>query len=272
MKQPLRIGIFDSGIGGLTVVQHLHDAIPHCHIVYCADTAHTPYGSRSPQQVTELSLAITRFLCEQDVDIIVIACGTASACAREAIADAAQRPVFDVMTPLAEKTAANHPFDTIALLATPTTIASEVLANTIRSKAPNTTLVPLPCPRFVPMLEQELIDPATVEEIVRETLSPLGGYDLDAALLGCTHYPLLTAAVSRQLGNIPVIDLSQACAQAVIDTVNQTNSCSETYPEIQPEIYVSANPSLFASIAERVIAGASRWPVHAVDWNAKVSV
>lgn len=191
-----RIGIFDSGVGGLTVLRELYRQLPNESILYFGDTARLPYGTRSAAEIVQFVREIMAWLVEQDVKMVIMACNTSSALAMEMVLAEFDIPVLGVILPGAQ--AAVHQGKRIGVIATPATAASNAYRNAI-SEMDNSCLVwQVSCPAFVPLIEQNRIyDPYTYE-VAREYLAPLIQQRIDTLIYGCTHYPLL-APVLRSL-------------------------------------------------------------------------
>ncbi|MCL6633009.1 MAG: glutamate racemase [Alicyclobacillus herbarius] len=210
-EQP--IAVFDSGLGGLTVVAEMIAALPNEKILYFGDTARCPYGDRTPQEVLEFSLQIADFLLEQQVKLLVVACNTATAVALPDLIERSPIPVIGVIQPGARAAVnrANARRKRIGVIGTAVTIASGAYADAIHSFDPDVDVVSLACPRFVPLVESGRCDGPEVEQVVRESLMPLLMYDIDALILGCTHYPLLAGPIGRVAG--PEVQLISSAAE-----------------------------------------------------------
>ena len=207
------IGVFDSGIGGLTVVRALIEQLPDRHMVYLGDTARTPYGSKSPETVSRYALENTQFLVDQGAEVIVVACNTASSVAVERIRAAHRLPVFEVILPavrLAMKTSAGL---RIGVIGTRTTIASGVYDKRIREVRPDARVYSVACPLLVPLIEEGWLRKPETTKIVKNYLMPLKVRQIDTLILGCTHYPLLKETIQRKIGGrVSVIDSAAAVA------------------------------------------------------------
>ncbi|MGI6325941.1 MAG: glutamate racemase [Saccharofermentanales bacterium] len=206
-KRP--IGIFDSGLGGLTVLKEINKEMPGENTVYFGDSGRTPYGNKSPETIVRYTRQIVRFLQEQQVKLIVIACNTVSACAADIVRDIAGVPVVEVVTPGAEAAVQATNNRRIGVIGTRNTITSEVYIRAIRDIAgPNIAIFQRACPMFVSLAEEGWWDNSIARAIAAEYLTPLIENDIDTLLLGCTHYPLLVGAISWVTG--PAIRLINA--------------------------------------------------------------
>ena len=215
------IGVFDSGVGGLTVVRALRRALPGEDIVYLGDTARVPYGSKSPRTVEKYSLGCQRFLLDRGVKLVLIACNTASANALPALMAASPVPVIGAVEPGAASALAATKTGHIGVIGTLGTVRSSAYAKAIHARDPSATLTALACPLLVPLAEEGWIDDEVAVLVARRYLVQLFGEDsqIDTLVLGCTHYPLLRdvlANVAIELAGreIAVVDSASAMAEA----------------------------------------------------------
>ena len=207
------IGVFDSGIGGLTVVRALIEQLPACDMVYLGDTARTPYGSKSPETVTRYALENAQFLVDQGAEVIVVACNTASSVAVERIRAAHQLPVFEVILPAVRLALETSPGLRIGVIGTRTTITSGVYDKRIREVRPDARVFSAACPLLVPLIEEGWLKKPETKKIVKTYLMPLRVRQIDTLILGCTHYPLLKETIQRRIGRrVSVIDSAAAVA------------------------------------------------------------
>ena len=207
------IGVFDSGIGGLTVVRELMRQLPHESIIYFGDTARLPYGPKSADTVARYSREITGWLCEQGVKAIVIACNTATAHALPLLRAELPMPVIGVVDPGARAAVAATRSGHVGVIGTRGTINSGAYERAIRGLAPEATITTRACPLFVPLVEEGWIDTDATRMIAREYLGPLSKANVDTLVLGCTHYPLLKGLLSEELGeSVRLIDSAEETA------------------------------------------------------------
>jgi glutamate racemase len=212
------IGIFDSGIGGLTVLREIKRHLPMENIIYLGDTARVPYGTRSAQTVLKYSIANTDFLLKQNIKLLIIACNTASAIATDALRERYAIPVVEVITPGARGAARATRNRKVGVIGTEATVKSAAYQKAIKELRPDIDVFARPCPMFVPLAEEGWCDPA--DDIVRMTairyLEELKRYDIDTLVLGCTHYPLLKGAIQSVMGcGVTLIDSAEETAQEV---------------------------------------------------------
>jgi glutamate racemase len=208
------IGVFDSGIGGLTVVRALLDRLPGHDITYLGDTARTPYGSKSATTIVKYSLKNTEFLLRQGARFIVIACNTASSYAFQAVRDQFHVPVFEVIGPGAHLAVGRSRRQSIGVIGTRATIASGIYEAKIKKEAPEARVFAVSCPLLVPLVEEGWITKPETAMIVRKYLHPLKTRQIDTLILGCTHYPVLRHVIQRKIGaRVALVDSAEAIAE-----------------------------------------------------------
>jgi glutamate racemase len=212
------IGIFDSGIGGMTVARAVEQLLPDYSIVYFGDIARTPYGSKSAATITDYSLRNTEFLLEKGAEIIIIACNSASSVATETLRREFQAPIIEVITPAAEKAIATTRNGRIGVIGTRATIRSGVYEQTICHSQPEFQVFSEACPLLVPLVEEGWINRQETKMILRRYLHPLQDRQIDTLVLGCTHYPLLKGLIQARIGKrVKLIDSSVETAKYVRD-------------------------------------------------------
>lgn len=212
------IGVFDSGVGGLTVVKALFEELPGESLVYLGDTARVPYGTKSAEVVTRYALLNAHFLEKQGIKALVIACNTATAAALPVLQRELPMPVIGVVEPGAEAAAKASRSGRIGVIGTQGTIRSEAYQRALRALRPGVELHAQPCPLFVPLAEEGWTsgDDAVVLGAAERYLAPLKAAQIDALVLGCTHYPLLRAALAKVMGpEVALVDSADATARAV---------------------------------------------------------
>ena len=195
------IGVFDSGVGGLTVAREIMRNLPSEKIVYFGDTARVPYGSKSKETVIRYSRQIIRFLQEQQVKAIVIACNTASAFALDAVRDEFDLPIIGVIEPGAKVAAAQTRNKKVGVIGTVGTIGTGIHAEYLKSLDPEITVYGKACPLFVPLVEEGWLHDPVTDEVVARYLKELQEKDIDTLILGCTHYPLLRSTIGQIMGD-----------------------------------------------------------------------
>ena len=200
LKKDAPIGVFDSGIGGLTVAREIMRQIPNEKIIYFGDTARMPYGSKSKETVTRFSKQIVRFLETFQVKTIVVACNTASAYALDELEKEIDVPIIGVIKPGARTAAEVTRNGRIGVIATEATIGSQMYNKYIQELNKDVTIYGKACPLFVPLVEEGLWEDPVTDEIAKRYLSELIDIDIDTLILGCTHYPLIRSTVGRVMG------------------------------------------------------------------------
>lgn len=216
------IGIFDSGVGGLTVVQKVMEVLPAENLIYFGDTARTPYGNKSPEIVTRYSLENAQFLVERGIKLLVVACNAASSVALDALGEALDVPVVGVIEPGARTAAAQTRNGRIGVIGTEITIASGSYTRALRRHRPGVELYTRACPLFVPLAEEGWTDNEVGRAAVALYLESLRASRIDTLILGCTHYPLLKPAIAEFLGDgVRLVDSAEETAREVRDLLFQ---------------------------------------------------
>jgi len=247
MTAPL--GVFDSGLGGLTVVRQLQRVFPSLSIIYYGDTARVPYGTKSPDTVTKFSRQIVDFLIAQQVQAIMVACNTASAAAVPRIRHEYSVPIYGVVEPGARTAADVTRTGHIGVIGTNSTIRTSVYTKAIRKIDTAIQVYGQPCPLFVPLVEEGREDHQVTDIVAREYLEPLMEEEIDTLILGCTHYPLLINTLKRILPeNITIIDSGVAAANALTGILSH-----DTDPNPLYKYFVSDMPEKFMEIGARFL-------------------
>src|SRR5512143_3504699 len=205
------IGVFDSGIGGLTVVRALMERLPYENIVYFGDTARVPYGVKSVETIAHFTTQIAQFLLEKDVKLLVIACNTLAAVAAQVVKDLSPVPVLDVIDAGAASARGGKK---IGVIGTPTTINSNAYARAIHDYAPDSRIISQACALFVPLVEEGWLDHPVTRLTAQEYLRPVLAERIDTLVLGCTHYPLLKPLLADVAGpGVALVDSAEAMAE-----------------------------------------------------------
>jgi glutamate racemase len=236
------IGIFDSGIGGLTVASAIHQWMPQESLVYYGDTAHLPYGDKSKELIAEFALRITRFLLEEKkCKAIVIACNTASAAAYEPLRDQYKGiiPVINVIDPMIEAVIADTDIHRLGIIATKTTVASGVYQEKLSRRKPSLPYAALATPLLASMIEEGFYDNSVSHEVLKAYLGDPQLADIDALVLACTHYPLIKKEIDQYYGGrVKLFDSAQVVAQKLHHILNKEQMNHEG-PAGQNEFFVS---------------------------------
>lgn len=246
MSNAQPIGIFDSGLGGLTVMKELVRTLPNEDFIYFGDTARLPYGSKSPETIVRYSLEIAGFLVDQGVKMIVVACNTASSHALEILQNTCRVPVVGVIAPGAICAAEMTVNNKIAVLGTKGTIRSQSYQKAIGSLLPQAELFPVECPLFVPLVEENYLSSPAAKLIVEEHLKPLINSGIDTLLLGCTHYPILRGLIAETLGKtVSIVDSGSSCAVSVAGQLRELDLLKNDTELGERRFYVSDDPEKF---------------------------
>ena len=235
------IGIFDSGIGGLTVVRSIMKHLPKYDIVYFGDTARTPYGSKSPETVVGYALENIDFLLSKGSKIIVMACNTASSVAAKNVADKFDIPIFEVITPAVEISVKSSKKLRVGVIGTRATVNSGIYEKKIKALCPEAKVYSNACPLLVPLVEEGWLKKPETAMIIKKYLHPLKVKQIDTLILGCTHYPLLKDKIQRKIGKkVTVIDSSTAVAQKV-------KTFLDSHAEVDKQLAKNGEFSLYVS-------------------------
>src|SRR5881296_259993 len=222
MSDPRPIGVFDSGIGGLTVVKALRDLLPNESIVYLGDTARVPYGPRSAETVQRYALELAEMLTRRNAKVLVVACNTVSSVALPILMTKFSVPVIGVIEPGARAALQASRNRHIGVIGTRATIRSGAYEKALRAADNNVCVSSRACPLLVPLIEEGLLNDEVTDRMILRYLDPLLADDIDTLVLGCTHYPLLTGAIARILKRqIMLVDSAQNCAHVVEEMLDR---------------------------------------------------
>ena len=248
------IGVFDSGLGGLTVVKAIQDLLPNESVIYLGDTARVPYGNKSQQTIKKYSFQIADFLIENGAKIIVIACNTASALAIEDVKKYVEIPVVGVIEPGVETAINSTRNKQIGVIGTTATIRSMEYEKKLKIADPVVNVVSQSCPLFVPLVEEGWLDGTIAEDIAKIYLKPITSANIDTLVLGCTHYPLLKPLLQSQIGNeIKIIDSAYPVANKIDKLITSTEIQTEKNSKGDLSCFTTDILSQFESIAERFL-------------------
>ena len=242
-KRP--IGVFDSGLGGLTVVKEIINELPNEDIIYFGDTGRVPYGTRSVETIIKYAKQDEMFLLKHNVKLIVAACGTVSSVAGETANDLPV-PFFEVVSHAAKEAAAVTKNGKIAVIGTNATVKSGQHKSQILKVKPNLSVINCACPLFVPLVEEgwNSVDDIVVLETVKRYLKPIIDFGADTLILGCTHYPVLADAIKKVLGEgVVLINAGTTTAKAVADYLKESNALNDNGGELR--FFVSDKPAFF---------------------------
>lgn len=257
LKAEAPIGVFDSGVGGLTVAREIMRQMPNEKIIYFGDTARVPYGAKSKETVTRFSKQIVRFLKTFDVKTIVVACNTASAYALEDLEKECDIPIIGVVEPAAKVATEVTRNGKIGVIATEATISSHIYNEYITEINKDVTIYGKACPLFVPLIEEGLwIDPVT-DEIAKRYLTELIDLDIDTLILGCTHYPLIRSTLGRIIGeDVTLVNPAYETAIELKTLLQERGLLNDHQPSLgenQYQFYVSDTAEKFKIFANSII-------------------
>lgn len=246
------IGVFDSGFGGLTIAKEIMNQLTSERIVYFGDTARIPYGSKSKETIIKYSTQIIRFLQTKDVKAIVIACGTASATALEAVREKFDLPIIGIVEPAAMSAVEKTKNNRIGIIGTDGTIASKSYDQVIYKQTSSIEVFSTACPLFVPLVEEGWLDDNVTVEVAKRYLSTFMNRDIDTLILGCTHYPLLSKIIGEIMGDVTLINPANETAVVLEKLLDTNNLKHEGHTPIH-EFYVSDRASKFEAFAKIIL-------------------
>jgi glutamate racemase len=235
------IGIFDSGIGGLTVVRAIMDELPGYDMIYFGDTARTPYGTKSSQTVIDYSVQNTEFLIKQGAKMIIMACNTASSVATDRLKENFNLPIFEVISPAVSRSLKETKKSVIGVIGTRATINSGIYERKIKEQNPDARVYSAACPLLVPLVEEGWLKKPETRMIVKKYLHPLKTRQIDTLILGCTHYPILKTIIQHKIGKrVHVISSSDVVAE-------QVKTFLSSSPEIDQKLSKNGKSEFFVS-------------------------
>jgi glutamate racemase len=248
------VGIFDSGIGGLTVARAIYERLPRESTIYFGDTARVPYGPKSPDTVKRYSLEILHWLLNQGVKAVVVACNTSTAHALRALQEASPVPVLGVIKPGARAAIAAGGGGPIGVIGTAGTIASDAYNRAIQALAPGVSVVQRACPLFVPFVEEGWFDHPAIELVAADYLRELRQACVRSLVLGCTHYPLLRPLLQRIMGpEVTLIDSGEATAAALETILADKALEAPAAQSVSHRFVVSDDEARFRQVGARFI-------------------
>ncbi len=243
------IGVFDSGVGGLTVLRELRSQIPDESLVYLGDTARVPYGTKSPPTVLRYAHEAANFLLKKQVKLLVVACNTASAVALDELMKRNQVPVVGVIEPGARRALEVTRNGRIGVVGTEGTVRSAAYERALRAERPDVMVHAAACPLFVPLAEEGWASHEVARLVAREYLAPLLEKNIDTLVLGCTHYPLLKQMLQEVVGpDIQLVDSAQETAKAVAAQLKEHQLLQQTTPAQSPRYFVTDIPDRFERV------------------------
>ncbi|MDH7514362.1 MAG: glutamate racemase [Bacteroidota bacterium] len=259
------IGVFDSGIGGLTVVRALMKRLPHESIIYFGDTARVPYGSKSAEVVKKYALEDAEFLVRNKVKLIVVACNTASSVAMDVLRERFDIPLIGMIEPGSRKALQLSKVGRIGVIGTLATIASGSYRKEIHSQNPSVTVIDRACPLFVPLAEEGWIGHRVSRLVAEEYLSIFRDSGIDTLILGCTHYPILRSVIQDTVGeSVKLVDSGDAAAEEIEKMLADRGEINPSEDEPNHVFYVSDVPQRFKELG-RIFLGTNQMHVKKVS-------
>jgi glutamate racemase len=249
------IGVFDSGVGGMTVAKAIEDLCPQLPLVYFGDLARSPYGSKSPEVITTCCCRNIDFLIQQGATVVVIACNSAAATAAETLRQQYQLPIIDVVTATVEKAAQVSRAGRIGIIGTRATIRSKIYEERLTNIRPNCRIASQACPLLVSLVEEDWLGKQETKMILRRYLSPLRQQQVDTLILGCTHYPLLSTLIQPRIGTkVQLVDSSAEAARHLKEFLDKNPEIgSNMMQQEQPSrFFVSDNTGPVQRLADRI--------------------
>lgn len=248
------VGVFDSGVGGLTVAREIMRQLPRENMVYFGDTARVPYGSKSRNNIIRYSRQIIRFLQTKEVKAIVIACNTASALALDTVKEETDIPIIGVIEPGARAAVQATENGMIGVAGTEATIQSETYTNVIRKMRPDAAVIGKPCPLFVPLVEEGFAKHRITEEVIDIYLSEMRQTDIDTMILGCTHYPLLRSRIMAYFGEkVHIVNPAYETAVDLKKILDESGMANLSDVAAAYEFYVSDAAEKFTRLANTIL-------------------
>ncbi len=256
-REPM--GVFDSGLGGLSVAREIRRRLPSENILYIADSAYCPYGGRSLEEISERAVAVTEMLLQRGAKLIVVACNTASGAAIDLLRSKYSVPIVG-LEPAVKPAAATSVLRRIAVLATPATLKTERFNRLVDRHAAGVELVKVACPGFVELVEAGRISGPETQRVVRRVLKPVLEANVDRVVLGCTHYPFLRDVIAEVLGpGIEILDSGAAVARQVERVLTEHRLLAPQGPPGWFQLHTTGDPGVVQAVAERL-------------WNEEVAV
>ena len=256
------VGIFDSGIGGLTVLKEIRREVPNENIVYYGDTAHLPYGTKSKETITKFSIDNVNFLKAFNTKIVIVACNTASALSLDALKKEFSFPVIGVIEPGAKQALSETKNGRVGVVGTKSTIGSGSYEACLKKMDPSVRVYSAACPLFVPFVEEGWLDGEIVSKVARLYLTQLKSFGIDTLILGCTHYPLLSQVIQKTIGSrVKLVNSAEETAREVKTLLEKLNLGSRKKTNDQKtQFFVSDEPEQFRVLGERFLGQ----PIHSV--------
>ncbi|MBS3742687.1 MAG: glutamate racemase [Candidatus Cloacimonetes bacterium] len=244
------IGIFDSGVGGLTVFKSIREVLPHRNLLYFGDTARVPYGSKSKETIIKYSIQNANFLIQQNIDLLVVACNTSSAFALHALKKEFKIPIIGVIGPGVKKASQVTKNKRIGLIGTEGTIKSKVYEEKLKEYCPQCKIFAKPTPLLVPLVEENWLEHKVTHMVIKEYIESMLAKNIDTLIMGCTHYPVLKKTLRKIVDDkINLIDSAESVAEVISSKFDK----EKTEQDGNSKFFVSDNPRKFKKIGESIL-------------------
>lgn len=244
------IGVFDSGVGGLTVLKELEKLLPNENILYLGDTARVPYGIRSPETVIKYSIECANFLYKRGIKILVVACNTSSSISLPILKERLDIPVLGVIEPGVKAALKATKNKKVGVIGTEATIQSNSYTKEIKRIDSSIEVLSKACPLFVPLVEEGILEGKIADLVIERYLNELKQSDIDTLILGCTHYPLLKKSIKEYMKNITLVDSAEEVAQDVREILFKSSLINSQSEQGQKKFFVTDSPERFKKIGE----------------------
>lgn len=255
MSDARPIGIFDSGVGGLTVVGKMGEILPSEDLIYFGDTARVPYGTKSKETVTRFSVENVEFLMEHNVKLVIVACNTASSLSLEFLKRCFRVPIIGVIEPGARQAVSSTRNNRIGVIGTSATVSSGAYEKAVKKINPRNSVLTQACPLFVPLVEEGWIDKPVTREIAEIYLKPFRAKSVDTLILGCTHYPILKSVIRKVAGpSVVLIDSAKEVAKEAKSILDASGLLKSSKAKGRHKFFVSDEPSRFIRTAETFLS------------------
>ena len=254
MSDPRPIGIFDSGVGGLTVVGKMQEMLPGEDLIYFGDTARVPYGTKSKETITKFSVENVEFLMEHNVKLVIVACNTASSLSLDFLKRCFKVPIIGVIEPGAREAVSATRNNRIGVIGTHATVSSGAYEKAIAKISARYSVFTQACPLFVPLVEEGWEDKDVTNRVAQIYLSPLKDKKVDTLILGCTHYPILKKVLKKAVGkNVVLVDSAREVAKDAKDILDASGLLKTTKTRGEHRFFVSDEPNRFIKIGEKFL-------------------
>ncbi len=248
-RKKLSIGVFDSGVGGLTIVRELLKFLPHESVIYLGDTARVPYGTKSRSTVLKFTTQAIEFFTTKGIKMLLIACNTSSSLALPDLKSEFDFPIYGVIEPGIREALNVTRTGRIGVIGTRATISSNIYQKKLKALNPDVEVFSCPCPLFVPLVEEGWIDDPITYKVARRYLDNLKKEDIDTLILGCTHYPLIKDVIQYVMGkNVALVDSARAFAYEIKEELKKLDLENDSNNNSQYEFYVSDEPEQFKQL------------------------